>query len=447
MPEIDKILQKDILSIFLRDKQLVSKFARVIDHTFFTTKYYRYICKLIFNHYNRFDGELISKKNLLLDINKNIPEDKRNAYRKRLLPLFEREVKGHKGLSSEIFEWIEKQRFGQLLEQASELGTEGKLDESKELIKSSFLFNISDEEFEIYSFFEEWKQRQRERKLEKLSKKTMTLITDLGEIDDYMIIKENVPVMALIMGTSGVGKSITSINMGACGIISGFKVAHFVFENTARQTLDRYDSRFLKYPYFNIKEFLWSKRLLTLANKTMRRFRRLKAHYLKVFHAPIDSVGIPDVESILKNLEIKENWIPNMIIYDSPDHMQPSRRQESYRLEVKKTYADVKRQSEIRQIPILCTTHAKSAAKGTRVKQEAASESYDKARLADIMTTISQSQEQLDDHQAELWLDKNRDGESNIGVLVDLLYRVMTIKYVERLGHDRGEIEESEDED
>jgi len=447
MAEIDKILQKDILSLFLRDKQLVSRFRKIIDHTFFTTKYYRYLCKLAFNHYENFDGELISKKYLLLDINKRLSEDKRSAFRKRLLPLFDHKVSGSKGIADEIYQWAEKQRFGQLLEQASELGSEGKLSESKELIKSSFLFDISDSDFEVFSHFEEWKKRQKERKLERLSKKTTRLITDLGDLDDYMKIKTGIPIMALMMGTSGVGKSISSINIGAAAINSGFRVAHFVYENTAKQTLDRYDSRFLKYPYFNVKDFIWSKRLLALANKTMRKYRRLKSYYLKVIHAPIDTVSVTDVEALLRDFKIKEDWEPDFIVYDSPDHMLPSKKRESYRLEVKKTYTDIKRQTEIRSIPIFCTTHAKADAKGKKVRQESFSESYDKPRLSDIVLTISQTQEQLDDKQAEIWLDKNRDGDANIGILVDLLYKVMTLKYVEKLMIGGGETNESEDDD
>jgi hypothetical protein len=163
----------------------------------------------------------------------------------------------------------------------------------------------------------------------------------------------------------------------------------------------------------------------------MRNLRRLRQGYLKVIHAPIETVTAADIEGLLKTIQIREGWIPDMIIYDSGDHLLPSKHQESFRLGVKRVYTDIKRQTEIRDIPIICTTHAKASARGTRLRQESFSESYDKARLSDIVITISQTQEQEDDRQAELWLDKNRDEEGKIGILVDLLFRIMTIKFIE----------------
>lgn len=431
---MDKVLQKDILALMLKNPRTVHKLKRLVRPHYFTIRAYKFLCKRIYKSYEKYDGELPSKKAIFLDINKLVKDDdQKKEYKKKLKLLFSRKVESPKHLMDEVYQWAEKQEFGRLLENSALKATEGKLSEAKELVKSSFLFDVNQLDFTVHSVLEEWKQRQRERKLTGLNRNYKQIRTELGPMDEYLMLRTNQSVMALIMGTSGVGKSITSINAGVWGLNAGCNVAHFVFENTARQTLGRYDSRLVKYPYQYLSNYIWSKKDLAIANSVMRGLRRRRKKALKVIHSPIDTVSVVDIEGLLKEIEIAEGWIPDLIIYDSGDHMAPSRRQESYRLSVSKTYKDIKRQSEIRDIPILSTTHAKASARGTRLRQESFSESYDKARLADVVLTISQTAEQEDDRQAEIWLDKWRDGEGRIGVLVDLLFSVMTLRFVERV--------------
>lgn len=440
--KLDRVLQKDILAIMLKDLNTVLQCKSVVDPKFFTTGPYRFLCKKIYEDINSKDGELPSEKTIKIHINKNVTdEEKRNFFKKKLLPLFKREVEAKKGLTSEIKEWAEKQKFALLLEEASKRGSEGDIRGGQELIKSSFLFDTDDKSFQTYDVFNEWKRRQRERKLRARNNDIVQIKTGIRFLDDYLFIRKGQSVLALIMGTSGVGKSISAINIGVGAIRSRCRVAHFVFENTSEQTLARYDSRILKYPYNFLTNFVWSKRLLQEANKTMRRLRRLRGDLLKVIHAPIDSVSVSDCEGFLRQEKIKTGWEPDLIVYDSLDHLNPTERQESHRLSVSKVFKEAKRQSEIRNIPIWSTTHAKAEAKGTTVRQESFSESYDKVRLADVVTTWSQTAEQEDDKQAELRLDKWRDGEAGMALLADLVFGMMMIRPIRLLTYERQEEE------
>jgi len=438
MPKLDRVLQKDILAIALKNKNSLSNLKKIVKPEFFSIGAYRFLINEAYQHYEKFNGELPTKKTIILSTNRLIKdEERRKDYIKKIIPLFERKVKSPKFIESEILEWAKKQSFGILLENAAREGSEGNVDKAINLIKESFVFDVSKSGFQVHSHFEEWKDRQRKRKEDSLSKKYKIMKMGLKVLDDKMKIRSNESFMGLIMGTSGVGKSIFSINTGVSAIISGYNAVHFVYENTITQTETRYDSRFIDYPYSLIKDFKWAGSNLVIANKIMRNFRRKRKRNLKIIHAPISTISIMDTESLLREIEIKENWKPNLIIYDSPDHMIPHGKSESFRLGVKKVYEGVKWQSEIRNIPIWCTTHARSSAKGSRVRQEASAESYDKARLADGVITISQTQEQEDDRQAELRLDKFRDDESGITILVDLLFRVMLLRYIETIDNSR----------
>jgi replicative DNA helicase len=435
--KIDKILQKDILSIMLKDQEAIFKLRNLIQPDYFSIRAYRFLFKNMIAHHNK-HGELFSKKLLLLKINKVKDNDNKSYFKKKLLPLYAREVGSSKGIIDETWEWAQKQQFGLLLEEASEKGLQGDIEGGKELLKSSFLFDIHGTDFKVFSLFEEWDERQKIRK-DRNKDENIKIDTGLGILDGYISLNKGTSYLMTVMGTSGVGKSITSINLGVNAINSDCKVLHMVYENTAHQTLDRYDSRILRLPYYYIRDFQWKAKDLKMAKALMKKMAKRKANHLKVVHAPIDTISVIDIEGLLRDLEISEGWIPDMIIYDSLDHMLPSQTMESFRLSVKRTYSDAKRQSELRSIPVISTTHAKASAKGTKVRQESFSESYDKPRLSDIVLTISQSTEQEDDRQAEIFLEKNRDGLANVGVLVDLLFKVMSIKVIDIIDNKREE--------
>ena len=435
--KINQILQKDILSIMLKDQEAVFKLRNLIQPDYFSVRAYRFLFKGMIEHHNE-HGELFSKKLLLLKINKIKDDDNKSYFKKKLLPLYARKIESPKGIINETWEWAQKQKFGLLIEKASEKGLQGDIEGGKELLKSSFLFDINEADFKVASFFEEWDDRQEIRK-NKNKNKSSKINTGLGVLDGYISLNKGTSYLMTVMGTSGVGKSITSINLGVNAINSGCKVLHVVYENTSQQTLDRYDSRILRLPYYYIRDFQWKQKDLKMAKALMKRMAKKKANYLKVVHAPIDTISVSDIEGLLRDLEISENWVPDVIIYDSLDHMLPSQTQESFRLNVKRTYSDAKRQSELRNIPVISTTHAKASAKGTQVRQESFSESYDKSRLSDIILTISQSIEEEDDRQAEIRLEKNRDGSANIGVLVDLLFKVMSIRVIDVIDNKKEE--------
>jgi len=425
-------LQRDILSILIRDKDVIVRCRGVIKSQYFTTVPYRWLCKKVFKHYEKYDGSLLTKKSLLLDLRKDIKEvDELRAYKRALLPLYKIKVKSKKHIFDNIYSWAEVQSFGLLLRKAAKFGEQGNLEGAKDVIKSSFLFDIGKDDYEICDFTEDWDSRQEFRKLKKRDKKYKQIKLKLGPLDNVCQIFTGTSLLIVVAATSGIGKSIFSVHVGSSAFLSNVKVAHFVFENVIDQVVGRYDSRLLGYPYRNIMMYKWKKKDIKQARFHIKKLRSKFRKNLKIFHFPIDTCTVPKIEAVLRTLEIAEGWIPDIIIYDSLDHMLPSEKQENYRLNVSKVYKDAKKQSEIRRIPVFTTSHAKAGERHQLVRQEGFSESYDKARLSDIWLTISQTAEQEDSREAIIFLDKNRDDEGNLKLLVDLMFHVMSINFKE----------------
>jgi replicative DNA helicase len=433
-PKLRLTWQRDILNVLLKDDDIIRRSRGTLRPVYFTSVPYRWLCKKIFAHYEKY-GTTLDRRSLKIELRKYVKEpDERKAYRLALLPLYKHKVKSKRYIVDTIHEWSETQSFALVLKKAAEFGEKGDLEKAKQAVTSSFLFDVSRKEYIMRDFTGEWKQRQKRRKQLKQQVEDGTrrqLKFGLGPLDNVCQIFTDMSSLIVLAATSGVGKSIMSINVGANSFLNNLKIAHFVFENVIEQAEGRYDSRILAYPYRDIMNHRWKKKALREARKHMRDLAKKFKGNLKLFHFPIDTCSVIMAEGLLRELEIAEGWTPDVIIYDSLDHMVPSEKQESHRLNVSKVYKDAKRQSEIRKIPVVTTSHLKASERHQVGRQEGFSESYDKARLADVWITISQSVEQEDDGEALILLDKNRDDEGNLKLLVDLLYHVMYIRFKE----------------
>jgi replicative DNA helicase len=318
-----------------------------------------------------------------------------------------------------------------VLRKAAKFGEEGEVDKAREVISTSFLFDIDRQEYIISNFAKDWISRQKQRKVRKNDDNRKQIRFNIGPLDDICQIFTDQSSLVGIAATSGVGKSIFGVNIGTSAFLEGVRVAHFVFENVIEQVVGRYDSRIIGKPYREIMRYKWKKKEILKARALMKDLRKKFGTNLKIFHFPIRTCSIHKTEAVLKEVEIAEGWRPDVIIYDSLDHMIPGEKQESYRLNVTRVWEEAKWQSEVRNIPVISTTHAKASERHQLVRMEGFSESYDKPRLSDVWITISQTIEQEDDRQAVVFLDKNRDDEGKVKLLVDLMFNVMTIRFVE----------------
>lgn len=433
-PKLKLNWQRDILAALLSDVDTIRRSRGILRPVYFSSVPYRWLCKKIFSHYEKY-GNVLEKKSLKIELNKHIKEmDERKAYRLALMPLYRHRPKAKAHVVDTIQEWAETQSFALTLKKAAEYGEKGDLGKAKDVVTSSFLFDVSRKEYIIRDFTSEWRKRQtRRKKQRKLAEEGQRrqIRLGLGPLDNVCAVYADMSALITVAATSGVGKSIFSVNIGSNSFLNNLKVAHFVFENVIEQAEGRYDSRLLAYPYRDLMRYTWKKKDLQEAKRFMNGLARKYKNNLKLFHFPIDTCSIVMAEGLLREIEIAEGWRPDLIIYDSLDHMVPSEKQESHRLNVTKVYKDAKRQSEIRAVPVVTTSHLKASERHQIGRQEGFSESYDKARLSDIWITISQTIEQEDDGEALVFLDKNRDDEGNLKILVELVYRIMYVRYKE----------------
>jgi mRNA-degrading endonuclease RelE of RelBE toxin-antitoxin system len=138
----------------------------------------------------------------------------------------------------------------------------------------------------------------------------------------------------------------------------------------------------------------------------------------------------------------EEEGPARLIVFDSLDHMVPSEKSGDRRARETNAHMDGKSIAEERRAALWATTHAPKDVVNKIATAENVGESYDKARLADIVITINENKAMALKNQMKLYLAKYRQGKSRLLITVEVDKAVMTYKEIEE---EKQEVEEDEE--
>ncbi len=194
-----------------------------------------------------------------------------------------------------------------------------------------------------------------------------------------------------------------------------------------------------------------------------RRTRGMK-RYRDKFHIvsmPVKSADIRTLKSALDDLREEHGFVPSLVLVDSGDHMRSvDRTLDQYRLQQAEVYWSLKQLAEEDGYVLWSTVHAGREWAHQIATSEATSESYDKARIADLivslndpngrpgrrkMAIIASDDDDEDEpeeiktkdsadsasRRMELYLAKYRDGVSKLKIELDADFSRMLLKEVD----------------
>lgn len=232
--------------------------------------------------------------------------------------------------------------------------------------------------------------------------------------------------LGLIMATTGVGKSICGVNLAVNAAYSGANVLVITTEMRKRAYLRRIDSCALGFEHSKLRAGVMSQvdaefmvtRAKVACKKLMGRIR--------VARMSIRGSSTLGVQAELLKLAA-EGWKPDVIIIDSPDHFRAIERQREARLNRAMVYEEVQQLAES-GYAIWCMTQAGREHRGELVYAEAVAESYDVARLAHVIITMSQSKAMEAISELDMMLAKVRDAEGNYHDAIFADKKVMSLR-------------------
>jgi len=343
------------------------------------------------------------------------------------------QVWAHVGSAETSLECLEEVQSYIKLEQgalqAAKLLEDGDLEKAWEII--SRLKRVDSGAASHVRYIESWEARQEARALAASAHHQYipTRIKYLDEIIDGIQLSE----FGLIAGTTGRGKSIIATNVGFSSAVQGFPTAIFSTEMLADQVSTRIDSRMTRIPYRRFKRYDFSRADEARLNEMIARRKKQLKDKLHVFDAPIGRCDTSFIEEKLVDLDSEGIKIACVIV-DSPDHFQSMRRYDQKRHEQATVFWALKGLARgegalTRRMAVWATTQAPQEFEHKVAGTRGVSETYDKARIADIMLTLNQTADQEKTGEMILNLAKYRDGETRRRIR--LMTRFKTMSFIE----------------
>ena len=209
------------------------------------------------------------------------------------------------------------------------------------------------------------------------------------------------------LGPANSGKSMYLVNVGANVLLQKKNVIHFSLEMSEEITVQRYDMRLLGLTKDELKTSVASTKIKQLLEKQIGQLR------IKRF--PSSTVTAPELSACIKQLENRENFVPDMIIIDYVDIMRSTNKYTEKRYELDLMYQEVRNLAIEFNVPVVTATQMNRTAlekleSGKILTEENVADSYGIIRIVDCAVTINATPADIAKHNAVIYVCKNRDG-------------------------------------
>lgn len=224
--------------------------------------------------------------------------------------------------------------------------------------------------------------------------------------------------LSVIMASTGVGKSITLVNLACFAQTQGFTVLYVTLEMQKYFVAMRMDA------YFSQAK---------KGSKEAEAFKATKtgkgdgATIFLRWGAP-KTVSVDMLYSIVKEAEVRSKKRIGLLIVDYADILKHSTNFNEQRFNYGNTYERLRGLAGELDIPVWSGCQAnRSAVDRDIVTLDNISESFEKAMISDVIVALCQTKEQRQDGLAKFFIAKNRNGKAGDQMDVTINYNTYTI--------------------
>lgn len=456
--KFDLEFEDAILSQALRDESYLKRAARICEAHHFGTKEHAWLWGVIHSVWNEY-RERTSGKLIATRAEADFPDKgKRKPYLVLAHRLLKSKPLGPLAALDELSRFVRMVNAQIALEQGAEALEKGDVDACERALIVGSRSAVKERKYTHIQWIEGFEERQAARKYEREHPGEFTVIpTGIPRLDKALSGGARLGELGLMMGTTGRGKSIGLNNLVQTAISRGFPTAYFGMEMPARQIAMRQDARWLEMRYDQFKAYEFKPSELRAIKARHARAAKQFANQFHILSMPVRSASILDIRAALDDLRAEFDFIPKLILVDSGDHLRcTDKGMDSFRLQQAAVYWDLKGLAEEDGYVVWSSVQAGKEWAARIAMAEAASESYDKARIADLVVSINDPNErgrrrktveiekgEWDDEEEpeevegvtvpgirrmEAWLAKYRDGLSKLRIPLDCDFSRMLVK-------------------
>lgn len=443
----DLAFEEELLAQCLKDTEFLKAAFRLLEAHHFSTPQLSWVWKQARECWKAF-AERITVKLFVVRAERDFTDpDEQRAVLELVLKLFRLKPLSPRASLDELRRFVRFVNLQVAMENAVKDLHEDKVDEAFASLRKATLQDLRPKAYRVSRWMEEFEDRQRERKHRKEHPEDYTCIPiGLRKLDITMG-GMRAGELGLVVGTTGRGKSIFLNHLGYHAILNHYGVVHFSLEMPEHQVAARYDARFTMLAHKKFKTFDFTVEELRSIEARLDKMRAVLSGHLQIVSMPLRRCDIHAVRNAIE--EVRGEMPVHMVIVDSGDHMQATAKWDSRRLEQAEVYWDLKALAEEEGLVVWSSTQAGREYESRTAGAEAVSESYDKARIADVILTLNaardghsraktadddveaESAESESKSKMEIYLAKYRDGESKTRVALDPDFSTMLIQEAE----------------
>ena len=443
--------EEDVLAQSLRNTEYLRKATPVLDSHHFMHKEHGWVWGVVSETWKEF-AERAGPKVLVSRAQHEFAKDKakRELHIQIILDLFKRKIETPMAKLKGLRQFVRDKAVHVAIDESLDARDKGDTDGAVEALRKMVSEDIAPSSHSVVDWMETLDDRQRERKHRK------------EHPDEYPVVATGFPTLdrllgggardgevCLVVSTTGRGKSIFLMHLGYVAITHPShpcNVLHITLEMSAEQVATRYDSRFTGKAHGKFKGFDFTAAELEEIEAKAERNKARLASRLRIISLPLGSCNIGALRAAIADARTHMPKI-DMLLVDSGDHMKGTGRFESKRLEQAQIYWELKALAADQSMVLWSSTQAGREWEKKIAGAEAVSESYDKARIADLVVTLnepsgrrkgvvsSDGEEDEDEHKEEesagdlsLFVAKYRDGESKVKIPLDADFAHMVIR-------------------
>lgn len=385
----DSEFESDIVATAMRDSDYLRKASPILEGHHLSTPEHTWVWEQMKTHHVKF-RERITTGHLVARAKADFPdEDDLRGVLEFVRKLARRPVEAPKASLEELERFTRAVNIQAIMEEGAKYLEKGEYEKAYEAIDKAKHAKRA-REYQMVRWIEEFDARQAERKTLKEHPELLRHVPTGFKKLDRIVRGVQPGELALWLAVTGVGKSISMANLAYNAAKAKKKTAIFSLEMPANQYASRIDARWLGMSYRKMKHYEFSADELRDIDRRLTMGKRLFKDMIRVVAMPLRAANMDWITGTLDDLA-EDGFKCDQVIVDSGDHLKARRKYDgNYRLEQAEVYWDMKAMALQYDCAVWSTTQAGKEWKGRKPTAEAASESYDKARIADMIVSLSE---------------------------------------------------------
>lgn len=423
-----KNFQDKLVELILNDSQFANQIGEVLDVGFFESKYQQVFAKMIYDYRDKY--KKYPSESTIQSILKTGLKDESPAVVTKLKEFYVRIAKKEiNGVDVEYvkdksLDFCRKQKLKDALIKSTDLLERSSFEEVSKVINDAIKLGAANDAG--YDYLLQFEERYQFKARKPVS-------TGWPVMDDFMQGGLGRGELGVVIASTGSGKSMCLVALGAAAVKAGKKVIHYTLELSDKVIGLRYDSCITGNALNDLK---------FLKDDTEEQLQKIEGSLI-IKEYPTKSASTETIRNHLEKLKMR-GFEPDMIIVDYGDLLKPISFFKEKRESLETIYEDLRGIASEQQCPVWTASQTnRTGVNAEVVTMESISEAFSKCFVADFIFSAARTMADKQTNQGRFFIAKNRMGEDGIVCPIFMDTSCVDIKVFEPTGESIDEIEDA----